>query len=190
MRALAETVAIGGTLLLTIARLEDDVCLVSVQPKAKDANDAALPIQIKGRTADLDAELAEALSIYVPAREYALKTADGDRRTHRCRSREAQDQSADPRHDRIRAHRHHLEAGPAQAQRDDRNDAAKATLKARDTQGKDHDVTANAPTYLPEGQYLVTASAAEHAAKTVTLVVKGEMTVLGIVLPANAPTLL
>jgi PRTRC genetic system protein E len=78
IRGLAASVPVNGTTLLAITKLSATSLLVTIQPSIadKEAAASAIPLQVTGSPEELDTQLLDALSHFVPARELAIATAE------------------------------------------------------------------------------------------------------------------
>jgi PRTRC genetic system protein E len=76
IRGLASTIPPQGTMLLAIAKPAADEVLVTIVPaRAEKETDSAIPLVVRGTAEEIDLQLVEALSHYVPARTIALRSA-------------------------------------------------------------------------------------------------------------------
>ena len=191
IRGLAEMLASSkGTLILAIAKLGDDQLLVTIQPPAPDGDKIAAlpPLQVKGSPAELDEQLLDALSHYVPAVEYATKTAAQiaaettaiatTARTTATAKRTSTPSKPTPRAPIAKTTRLTVRTKPRLA-----------SLTLVDAAETSHDIEAGKPITLPRGKVTVTASAEGFEQKSKTIALTSMSQVVTLELNSNVGTL-
>ena len=75
-QALAAMIEPDQSILMCVTKVGNDELLVNIQPAATgDDGSTAICLQVSGSPAEIDEQLASALSSYVPARQYAIQSA-------------------------------------------------------------------------------------------------------------------
>ena len=191
IRGLAEMLAsTKGTLILAIAKLSEDQLLITIQPPPPEGDTIATlpPLQVKGSPAELDEKLLDALSHYVPAVEFATKTAAQiasetaaiatAARTSATAKRTSTPSKPAARAAVVKTTRLTVRAKPR---------AASLTLV--DAAEKSHDIEVGKPISLPRGKVTITASAEGFEQKSKTLSLTSVTQVTTIELNSNVGTL-
>ena len=165
IRGLAETISAKATLLLAIAKLESGDLLVTIQPPKTDKDgDPALPLQVKGTPAEIDAQLVDALAHYVPARNIALKTAEQIARETADRSKKAAE-AAKSRSTSVNAVGSAKKKTPSLAVNIEPKDA---TLRVVDAADNLQTVNPGVKAAVAKGRYVITASKLGYETETKT----------------------
>ena len=176
VRGLAEMLVAGkGTLLLAIAKLDDEQILVTIQPpEITSSNAPALPpLQVKGTPAEIDEQLLDSLAHYVPAVEFSVKTAAQIAAETAAAATTARTSAATKKPVSTLSS---SAARPTPGKTSmlvvkcNKKDAAVAVT---DEAGKVHDVTIAKTTSLPRGKYTITVSRDGFASQTKTIKLTG-----------------
>ncbi len=168
IQGLAKMIPLKGTALVAIAKLSDDVLLVTIQP-ARGENESAetvIPLQVKGSPSEIDAELVAALADYVPARELALRTA-GEIKEATALAAQAQKDAAAKKAAETRKSR--TSAPPKNATLNVSVTPADATIRITGSDGKEQTIPNGKNTYLAAGKYTLEVSKPEHDTHTASL---------------------
>jgi PRTRC genetic system protein E len=174
IQGLAETISVKGSLLLVIAKTKEDTLLVTVQPGPgeKDVAGSALALQITGSPAELDAKLLEALSHYVPARKFVVKTAEEIAAATASAAAHAKAE-AEKKRTTAATTKTTPPTKSAPAVRQEKltinTIPLKATLKVTNTKNEELSVKEGEATNLEIGRYTVVASAEGYESQTVTI---------------------
>ncbi len=165
IQGLAESIAVKGSLVLAITKLEDESLLVSIQPmKTTDESaGAALPLQVTGSPAEIDASLLDALAHYVPARKLAIQTAAEIALATTTAAQTAREQAAK----RAEASKPKPKTGTLCVKVTPKD----AVIKVTDSAGKAYGVTQGKRAALPVGRYTITVEKDGHEPETTTATV-------------------
>lgn len=167
--AFATIIHPGGTLLLSIGRRKDgDTLIVTVQPP-KNENDKDLtvvPFQVSGTADDLDAQLAEAVQTYVPARDLALRDVNAAATIMKANAKQVKTNASTPKPaTSVNAPK------PAKLVVSITPPDADVTIMATDRTGKAHAIISDVSTELPPGRCSVkiTGEGFDDVSRDVTL---------------------
>lgn len=183
IQGLAASLAVKGTLLLAIAKLSDQEILVTIQPTPaeKESHAAAIPLQVAGSPAEIDANLVSALAQYVPARTLSIATAEAIAQQTAQAAAKAKDDAAR----RAEAYKPKPKTGRLRVNVDQKD----ATLVVTDAAGKTYPVDIRKQSILPVGKYTISVAKEYHDTHTEVVTVGSTPTTIDVTLKQSALTL-
>jgi PRTRC genetic system protein E len=204
------------SLMILIQPTTDDQVLLTIQPTPAKGEPVvtAQPLQVIGTPAEIDEQLLEALADYIPARQFAIATAEqvAAKTTNAAKASAAAAsrktaptatttttaaKTTSTRTEKKKAERKHAPRAAAPPPATPKTvgltinvTPATASLKVVDHKNKIHKATLGDATTLPPGSYIITASCESYKTKIEQVKLEiGKPQTLSIELPEAAPTL-